>query len=204
MSDYDNPLNRSMEDQIKEAKRKAELYAQSLLQAREHEANAMRTLEQERQKWNQSFEQKSVMINQLERELQAAVDTIDIQRKTTLAPTKNDYPILSDEAINASFKNLLSGNNKPKVNEKIDDTVWNELLNQYKNQLSKSRQELKEVVQEKQQLTDRIMELSHDLAAALGAKDQLECANRELEGKLKFRTQQVSLFITFPSSQTLK
>jgi len=211
MSSYDNPMDRSMEIQMSEAKRKAELYSRSLLQAREQEAGALKALEQERRKWSQSFEEKSLMVNQLERELQAAIDTIDVQKKTTssqvpppppavtfAATTKADFSILSDEAINTNFKNMLNYDSevvKTQHKKNIDEEAWSEVLNQYKAQLSQARQDIKDLTKEKMDLTDRIMGISHDLATALNEKEMKQGVINELEGKLKFRQQQVSQIV---------
>jgi hypothetical protein len=79
-------LNLSSDDQIAEAKRRAMMYAQSLKESREQEAKAMKALEQERTKWIYDHEEKSIRIEQLERELATAVDAIEQQRSVQPQP----------------------------------------------------------------------------------------------------------------------
>jgi hypothetical protein len=65
----------SLDRQITEARTRAELFSKSLQNAREQEAMALMALEQERKRWASSFEEKSVMISELEREL---TDTVGV------------------------------------------------------------------------------------------------------------------------------
>jgi hypothetical protein len=76
-----NILDTSIERQIFEAKKRAELYSQTLQESREQEFKALKKLEDERTKWNTEFEKKSILINELERELQSTVETLETERE---------------------------------------------------------------------------------------------------------------------------
>eukprot|EP01031_Cornospumella_fuschlensis_P045336 gene45336-55468_t len=72
------PLDRSIDAQINEARQKAQEYSNSLRLAKE--------LETEKRRWMQSYEKKTVLVHQLEKELTATVELLDHHRRTgTLA-----------------------------------------------------------------------------------------------------------------------
>jgi chromosome segregation ATPase len=73
----DNMSFDAVETQIKEAKERAEIFASSLHKAREQEE----LFEEERAKWVQTFEEKSIMIDQLERELTSTVDALNQEKQ---------------------------------------------------------------------------------------------------------------------------
>jgi predicted RNase H-like nuclease (RuvC/YqgF family) len=77
-------MDSSIELKIQNAARKAEEFTESLREARMQEAKALQTLENERNKWNQVFEEKSVAIEQLERELEATVDALQLERSLNI------------------------------------------------------------------------------------------------------------------------
>lgn len=263
-----NPLNRSLDDQIAEAKKRALLYSQSLKDARDKEAKAMKTLEQERDKWAHSFEQKTVMIEQLERELHSAVETLERQRpQNNHHLLSNKIPILDEQSIHQSFKQMLQPPSRPSTtplannyhipqqtnshfqhfqapyvqplpvpppvtstpayiphtasrtqtfnqhpnnvvavpppasitpqqistnNMSLDQQeAWNELLNQYRDQLDKTKAELDKVAVEKKALTSKLVDLTNEVNRLTDDKDQLRFAHQDLETKLQFRNKQV-------------
>jgi predicted RNase H-like nuclease (RuvC/YqgF family) len=65
-----------LEAQIQEARLRAELFTKSLHDARNQENVSLKTLEEERSRWTKSFEEKSTLIDQLERELSFTVDAL--------------------------------------------------------------------------------------------------------------------------------
>ena len=65
------------EYQLKEARERAHVFSSSLDKAREQEG----LFEEERQKWVLSFEEKSIMIEQLERELTSTVDALNQEKE---------------------------------------------------------------------------------------------------------------------------
>jgi hypothetical protein len=66
----------SLESQIQEARLRAELFTKSLQEARLQENISLKTLEEERSRWTKSFEEKSTLIDQLERELSHTVEAL--------------------------------------------------------------------------------------------------------------------------------
>lgn len=76
-----------MEGQIQQAKERAQNFTKSLEESRYQEAAVMKLLENERTKWTETLEEKGVLIEQLERELEATVDEIHRHRKAVTSPT---------------------------------------------------------------------------------------------------------------------
>jgi hypothetical protein len=78
--------DKTLEEQILEARRRAEIFSRSLSEARQQEALALKILEGERLKWTQTYEDKSVIISELERELSSTVDQLNSERYCGVAP----------------------------------------------------------------------------------------------------------------------
>lgn len=224
--DSSNPLNRSIEKQISEARKRVELYSQTLLQSREQEQKALQRLEEERSKWQYEFEKKTVIINELERELELTVDTLEHERKDTttandsslsrkssgrLLTTTSPIRKLSDDAIDIQFRQLLkedpvaprSASSTPRskpidITSPIDtpapsgdsSTIWNELLNQYKEQLKKLKQENLAIFQEKQTLQQQNQTYFNQIHQLKEEQEQYKIALQDLEGKYTFRSTQ--------------
>jgi hypothetical protein len=89
----------SLDKQIMEARGRAELFSKSLQNAREQEAVALQALEQERMRWASSFEEKSVMIEQLEKELTFTVGDYDVEKSFERVSASVGY---SDSGASAS------------------------------------------------------------------------------------------------------
>lgn len=104
----DKLLRSSLDDQIQEAKRKAQLYAQSLKGAREHEASTSRAYEEERLRWVRTFEEKNVAIDQLERELQSAVDALELERVHARNTQSNLH--LTTDQVHQDLNTLMKPN----------------------------------------------------------------------------------------------
>ena len=105
----DSFVRSSLDSQIKEAKTRAELFSKSLNDARAQEAIALKILEEERERWAHSFEEKSIMIEQLERELTSTVEALDVERsieKISL-PKYADLKIISTEEVDQTFHELM-------------------------------------------------------------------------------------------------
>lgn len=201
------PVNSSLDLQIQEARKRAEEYAQSLKQAREQENNALKTLELEREKWTKSIEEKSLLVNQLERELRSTVDTLEFQRRFlpfNMPSTQESVKLVTEEVIMEELKKRLklvppkldkSFTQLPTSTSNSDQNqLWNELLNQYKDQLQKARFDLSEMIRANEKLTLQVSELSDKLNVVNDYKEQLKIALNDTEGKLQFRTSQVSYF----------
>jgi hypothetical protein len=241
-------FDRSVERQIAEARKRAELYNQGLQQSREKEVRTLKKLEDERLKWNHEFEKKSLIINELERELETTVDVLQHERSHNTVhserPQYSNYnnhlnydplssnPILSgtsmsrqpvtlsDQDIENDFRRSLqrnsliynshnhSNNNlyQSTTSTRVDNyqntntnsgsadpsaNIWNELLNQYKDQLTKLKQENTFLLSEKQTLQMANQELNNSLLSLQETKDQYKIAYQDSEGKLLFRSSQV-------------
>lgn len=71
----------SLDQQIKEARKRAEEFSQNIQKTRKTENESMRNAEEERRKWAASYEEKTVMIEQLQRELASTVEALNHERK---------------------------------------------------------------------------------------------------------------------------
>ena len=74
----------AFESQLLQAQKRTEEFNQSVLQARQQEAAALKVLEEERKRWTASFEEKNVMIEQLQRELACTVDALSQSHQNEL------------------------------------------------------------------------------------------------------------------------
>jgi hypothetical protein len=72
----------SLDQQIKEARRRAEEFNQKIQKTREEEEESIRSANEERKKWAVSYEEKTVMIEQLQRELASTVEALNVERKS--------------------------------------------------------------------------------------------------------------------------
>jgi hypothetical protein len=117
---------------MREAKIRADLFSKSLHDAREQEAYALKALEEERSKWKQSFEEKSMMIEQLERELTSTVESLDRHKSSSSllhhslpgsrsqfekddelrhlveGPSSSDIKLFTTDEIDRTFRNIVS------------------------------------------------------------------------------------------------
>jgi hypothetical protein len=303
-----------VEDQIADAKKRALQYAESLRVAREQESKALKTLEFQQSQWINANEEQTVKIQQLERELESAVETIQEQRKAVdsftthgneignsngfaaqpmgqpystnngkghdnglsngfqplpvgqlystinnsagegvLSPGRSSVSIngrpgtlraLADGEIRHDFRHFLHSSTGPPTaggqqltangvhrhvtttfvpspavtpqrwantsesspvrataavtteqppQQQQQSVVWNELLNKYKEQLQQSRSETVHVVKEKRLLTDKALELSNTITKLQTDKEQLRVKVGDLEAKIQFRSNQVSV-----------
>lgn len=66
----------TLEFEIREARLRAELFTRSLQEARNQENLSLKTLEEERSRWTKTFEEKTTLIDQLERELSHTVEAL--------------------------------------------------------------------------------------------------------------------------------
>jgi hypothetical protein len=233
----ENDFDKSIEKQILDARKKAELYNQNLQLSREQELLAMKRLEEERLRWNHELDKKSLIINELERELETTVDTLGQERINTSryytsveqnsVSNKSFYPnnvsmepilsstlkqpaVLTDDEIEKDFRRILNRPavypSQPAASTKIEDytsiqklasggeasvNIWNELLNQYKDQLTKLKQENLALLHEKQSLQRSNQDLHTDVISLQESREQYRIALQDAEGKLQFRTSQV-------------
>lgn len=249
MQASDSFLRSSVEDQIEEARRRAYSYAHSLKGVREQDAFRAKSLEEERDRWARTFEEKSVLIEQLERELNSAVDALELQRLQNQR-SGNTTLILDEDKINSDFKRLLhsqsptrspsrrvpvdvsrlsmtnrsnlteynTGNrlySAPIYTELFNNSqshasvnvsgqsqsnvdVWNHLLEQYKEQLQRSREDVSNLTQEKKDLLQRLLEVTKEMTLIADERDQMKTAMEDMEGRLQFRSTQVISIVNRP------
>lgn len=233
-----------MENQIEEARRRAYSYAQSLSGVREQDVSRAKSFEEDRDRWTRTFEEKSILIEQLERELQFAVEALDSQREQNVRRS-NSSIILDDDKINSDFKKLMHSQSPTRspsrrsvetsrmsaINRSfapdlyqnglfrttqplplfpdatshisaVNSTshqhngvdVWNHLLEQYKEQLQRTREEVTMLSQEKKDLVQRLLSITKELTIVADERDQMKLAMEDMEGKLQFRSAQVLIF----------
>lgn len=121
----DHLVRSSLDAQIKEAKSRAEQFSKSLQDAREQEAIALRLLEQERERWTHSFEEKSILIEQLERELTSTVEALDVERSTDKFSRSNFARTGNTNATN-TIHETTKLNNLPRSSD-IREINYNEM-----------------------------------------------------------------------------
>ena len=121
----DHLVRSSLDAQIKEAKSRAEQFSKSLQDAREQEAIALRLLEQERERWTHSFEEKSILIEQLERELTSTVEALDVERSTDKFSCSNFAHTGNTNATN-TIHETTKLNNLPRSSD-IREINYNEM-----------------------------------------------------------------------------
>ena len=127
--DYIPAVGSLFDKQMREAKIRAELFSKSLRDARDQEASALKALEDERSKWKQSFDEKSMMIEQLERELTHTVESLDYHKSSNSSihpslPATNrshyadellhpstsssDIKLFTTDEIDTTFRSIIS------------------------------------------------------------------------------------------------
>lgn len=225
-----------MNNQIEEARRRAYPYAQPLSGVRQQDISRAKSFDEEHDRWARTFEEKSVLIEQLERELQSAVEALDLQRLQNVRRSSSTI-ILDDDKINSDIKKMIhsqsptrSPNRRPVDTSRMSATsrsfatdfyqngsfrmiqphllnsdaafntsalqhngvnVWNHLLEQYKEQLQSTRDEVTMLTQEKKELIQRLLTITKELTLVADERDQMKHAMIDMEGKLQFRSAQV-------------
>mmetsp|Transcript_4889 Transcript_4889/g.7444 ORF Transcript_4889/g.7444 Transcript_4889/m.7444 type:complete len:791 (-) Transcript_4889:152-2524(-) len=96
----------SLEAQIQEARRRAEDFTKSLQNARKAEDESMRSVEEERRRWAASYEEKTAMVEQLQRELAYTVEALHVQRSVDNSLSKS-----RDEGLPHTITDDNSGRN---------------------------------------------------------------------------------------------
>jgi hypothetical protein len=211
----DNMSFDAVETQIKEAKERAEIFASSLHKAREQEE----LFEEERAKWVQTFEEKSIMIDQLERELTSTVDALNqekqektIVQKQLVQTSRNvsnlshsvetvnqniEAPPLPDNSGHSKHDNRRSPENID--HSKHDDYLERgasdrrvlELLQQSQEETVQARREIAFMRAERDQQADQVSMTKRQLERLTEDRDQLLIMKKNSDNKLKFRNEQV-------------
>lgn len=192
------------EEQLRAAKKRTEEFNQSVHQARRQEAEALQLLERERRAWTASFEEKNVLIEQLERELACTVDAL--ARSPPSAP-RSEVSIQTVEHDRTALKpHDYIYNRKPSsAVQQINFPSQASFLNGYSplvvspsgsggrpEPLAQSGDEHRDAALEAENV--RLSELVRDLEQAI---DKVKNAWRESDTKLSFRTSQVRALLAF-------
>ena len=190
-----------VENQIREARERADVFASSLNKAREQEE----LFEEERQKWVRSFEEKSIMIEQLERELTSTVDALNLEKQEKsvvedeLVKSSWDVTNLSQSLDSANYRRgsqpAQNDSNNYKHVERIDAGASSrrvlELLQQSQEETSQARRELTVTRSERDRLIDQISAMKRQMDRLAEDRDELAKSIRNNDNKLQFRNEQV-------------
>jgi hypothetical protein len=219
MSRTDDDENDNMlEMQIREARYRAEEFTKSLLESRERENMAMKLLEAERAQWARAYEEKNVIIEQLERELTSTV--------ATLSSVADSYPMTQAQQRNSDSA-IFGGklNHIPKTNETVANNDQS-FLNHQAEQIKSLTEQLKQrelyheaqmneymrhinSLQEQQieqenfyvsEMKEMELDLKGVRAEMQGLNEEVELLRsyrRDAEGKLQFRLDQVFNYYSY-------
>ena len=200
------------ENQFKKTKERAEMFASSLYKAREQEE----LFEEERQKWVDSFEEKSVIIEQLERELTSTVDALNQEKRERTVLQKelvdttwdnSQYANLRDTKLNPETSTgrndkMNSRQNYPlptKSNfrheqgedvEKSGGRVL-ELLQQSQDETNRAKKEIVSIRLERDHLLEQILIIKRQNERDFDKKDKLVQSLRSRESEVMLCNRQV-------------
>lgn len=191
------------EYQLKEARERADVFSSSLDKAREQEG----LFEKERQKWVLSFEEKSIMIEQLERELTSTVDALN-QEKEERTMVQKELIKTTWDITNLS-QSMESGNNatilkvapystrNTRLDELEDASASNrrvlDLLQQSQVETNDARGELSEMRMDRDRLADQIIMMKHQMDRITEEREYFMKTIKINSSKLLFRKDQVIL-----------
>ena len=189
-----------VETQIREARERSDVFASSLNKAREQEMQ----FEKERQKWVTSFEEKSIMIEQLERELTSTVDALNqvTQEKTVvqkeLVRSSWDVTNLSQSLESVNFKRVASGpdnSNNSRQDEAAEAGASSrrvlELLQRSQDETTQARRELSNARLERDRLSDQISSMKRQIDRLTEDREEVAKLMKNNDSKLHFRNEQV-------------
>lgn len=189
-------VDKSIETQVSEARKRAQQYADAVRAAKEREAKSIQSLEAEKNKWIESYEKKSMLVNQLERELSSAVEMIESQRRSSSVDALGGttVPLLSDATIHENLKKLLalstsrqSGDRDASRNAASGDSS-HALLG---HSVDASRLEHSSHALDRGRAFDQLAEMQDQISALTDEVTQLKLSRDDLSGKLQFRMNQV-------------
>jgi hypothetical protein len=209
----------AVEQKIKEA-RKHSLDFSELLKTNKHkEQGELNSMQNERNHWLESYEEKAVMIEQLQRELASTVDALQSERRSHREhDTSTRSSAELDGTVNSFNKtqNNISSSNKPTLGDQYginnqanfdklpsvdqsfstaqldrvsgDAELLNQLLSQARADAAVHREKLIESNLRQEELACEVESVRREM-------DRAKAAWREAEGKLQFRTSQVSVTV---------
>jgi hypothetical protein len=209
----------TVEAQIREARERADMFASSLNKAKEQEGY----FEEERQKWVLSFEEKSSMIEQLERELTSTVDALNREKQEksmaqkVLMQSTADSSALSHSRESTSMRRSLISGHVDKSNVRHEYPERSsfgqdhtsdadassrrvlELLQQSQEETTQVRRDLSVMRVERDRLSDQITVMKRQMERIIDEKEQLSKSLKNSENRMLFRDKQVGVHSNFSS-----
>ena len=190
------------EYQLKEARERVHVFSSSLDKAREQEG----LFEEERQKWVLSFEEKSIMIEQLERELTSTVDALNQEKEERtmvqkeLMKTTWDITNLSqsmDSGNNARILKVAPYCTRNMTSDDVSDTSASnrrvlDLLQQSQGETSDARGELSKMRTDRDRLAYQITLMKHEMDRITEEREYFMKTIKINTSKLVFRKDQVA------------
>ena len=197
---------------------KAELFSKSLQDARRKEAEAMKTLEDERGKWNQAFVSKSIDAEQLQRELSSTVDALQREKhlrqsfENSFSSENEQYSLHhhhppamigniqpSSSSSSSSSSSPASRNivyPSPPKNIEHHNAAFQDIVASMQEENKRLLSELSSKRIEIDALQRRLEASSNDVHEFNTTKHHLMKSLSEAEGELQFRVSQVRRFFT--------
>ena len=178
------------------------MFSSSLDKAREQEG----LFEEERQKWVLSFEEKSIMIEQLERELTSTVDALNQEKEERtmvqkeLMKTTWDITNLSqsmDSGNNARILKVAPYCTRNMTSDDVSDTSASnrrvlDLLQQSQGETSDARGELSKMRTDRDRLAYQITLMKHEMDRITEEREYFMKTIKINTSKLVFRKDQVA------------
>jgi hypothetical protein len=191
----------AIDDKIREARKCASDFSEILQSTKKKDAETMELIENDRNHWIESYEEKAVMIEQLQRELSSTVEALQVERNHSkqLFSEETHHPIQTE--TKSFVRNTTATNQTPKAESidysnrdfsskqltRVNDDVV--LLNQLLQEARMDGDTQREKLVESNLRQD---ELSYQMEAMRREMDRAKQAWREVDGKLQFRNSQVS------------
>jgi chromosome segregation ATPase len=203
----------TVEAQIREARERADMFASSLNKAKEQEGY----FEEERQKWVLSFEEKSSMIEQLERELTSTVDALNHEKQGKSIAQKDlmqstaDNSVLSHSRESTNMRRSLITGHVDKSNARHEYPERSsfrhdhtseadassrrvlELLQQSQEETTQVRRDLSIMRVERDRLSDQVTVMKRQMERIIDEKEQLSKSLKNSENRMLFRDKQVGI-----------
>lgn len=214
----------SVEAKIREARERADMFASSLNKAKEQEGY----FEEERQKWVLSFEEKSSMIEQLERELTSTVDALNHEKQEKSIAQKDlmrstaDSSVLSHSRESQNLRRSLISSHVDKSNIRHEHSERSsfrqdhtseadassrrvlELLQQSQEETTQVRKDLSIMRVERDRLSDQVTVLKRQMERIIDEKEQLAKSLKNSENRMLFRDKQVRINVMIASRLNFK
>ena len=168
-----------LELQIREARKRAENFQQSLDEARKREALALEALEKERIQWTSTHENQKANFEQIERQLEVTMDALQAEK------SNKSYILDTSTDITSKIATSLL---EPQIRRSKEFTLNN--LSQSTENM-KLIQELSLKREENNNLNKKLEKYESEIKQLSETKEKLHILLKDSDGKLQFRTAQV-------------